>query len=604
MENLNNLDSSSTSINTNQNYLPPERNLIKLIIVILIFCFSIALFIVSVSLQKSRISKIKTDVTTETENYRDEQLKPGWSKYRNDVLGIEFQYPTKWGDIYLLPTNNITHLKNINKEFLNLTDNDLRYMVILNFSQNSSISVNFINNEYKGENYPNGYAYKYGPMDNFSELVKTENICNYHFNFQNEVYGRNVKYLESDNKCQDSIKTTLFFENPDNVNGSGSRYYNYLIKQYFFKKLNNNYFDNLLIKNNIAFYQGIESTLNFEQVIQKDINPELFKSSTSDFEEFTKSIKSFSPPTPTPITFIQNAQEDPNITTIRQYYFYLATQKLQDAYNMYQNKNIVFEEFNNWYNQVFNTHLYNIKKINTNTYIFDVDLSEQNKGIAKYRVTMKVENNKLKTLSSEQIVSKEVKFNNLTAYSRVKNNLNQIVLIKDGQEIIIESADNDYSNKIGTTKTFSNPRFSPLGNYLIYSVGGWEYSGGKVYDIKNLKIMKDVSINYPKFFEISENEKYIYSCSQSEMGGEYGAAIYSLADYQKQFDFLKSSGYSINRKCVNNFGNEETFMCDIYECNINNNIAEFTIKSQDFVKPEYQKNLIMKFNLNTGQLVQ
>lgn len=588
--------------NSETNLTPLKPKKTKIYIIPIVFFTAILAFVLNFFIQKPKLIKTSPEIVL-TEKKSEVQL--GWTKYRNDILGIEFQYPQRWGNITLSPYENITDLKTINKEFLNTTNNNFRDMVEIRFSNNNWIDFDFINDQYPGENYPNGFAEKYGPMDNFQKLIITKNICDYHFSFKNDVDGRNVTYLESDDKCEDNIKTTLFFENPDATNQSGNRYFNYQIKQYFYKKLNNAYFDNLLISNYLVSYQGSESDLNSNQIIAKS-KPEIpYDLSSSNFKEFVESIKTFTPSTPTPIIFSEKSGEDKNITTIRKYYFYLATRKLQDAYEMYLTKNITFDEFTKWYGLVFNTNVYNIKQIKANTYVFDVDISEQNKKeVAKYRIRMEIINNKINILSSEQITSKEVSFASLTAYTRIKSNKNEIVLIKDGQEIIIDSGDNDWQNKMATTRNFSDPKFSPQGNYLTYFLGGWEYSGGRVYDIKNSHILTNISIPFPTFIEISNNEKYIVGCYESGMSGEYGAFVSSFPEYKVQYDFFKNSNFNVTRKCILTNGFEETYMCDRYECKVTGDIAEFSVKSQEFVRSEDKINLLLKFNLTTGQVIQ
>ncbi|MDD4135747.1 MAG: hypothetical protein PHN66_01605 [Candidatus Shapirobacteria bacterium] len=571
------------NIETNLTPLNPKK--IKIYIIVIVFFITIITLLLSFFIQKTKLSKTNYEDTSTGKNT---EAQSGLTKYRNDILGIEFQYPETWGEMTILPSENITHLQTINKDFLNNTDNDLRYMVKLGFSKNSWISLNFINDLYPGKKYPNGDAFQYGPMDNFQTLKTSQNICNYHFNFQNKVYENNVNFSERDDKCEDDIKTTLFFENPDSTNSSGEKYYNYKIEQYFFKKLTNNFFDNLLIENFISFSQNEDSNLTFNQVLQKENEVDYFNTSSSEFKQFVKSIKVFNPPTPTPLIFSQNSKEDPNITTIRHYYFYLATQKLTDAYDMYLNKNISFDEFTKWYGQVFNTNVYNIKQNNPNIYTFNVDLSEKNLPIAKYKVTMEINNNKINTLSSEEIFGKEAKFSNLIAYSRLKSNKNEMVLIKDGNEIVIESADNDWENKIETTKTFSNPKFSSQGNYLTYKIGGWEYSGNNIYDIKNNKFIDDQNSSFTSIYEISKDEKYLINCGESRFAGDIKASIFSFPDLKLKFNFLDGIEDDVDHS---------------FDCFYDNskNIVKFILTDTK------QDNAVIKtiiYNLDTQKVVQ
>jgi len=572
--------------NIETNLIPLKPKKTKIYIVAIVFFIAIITLLLSFFIQKTKLTKTNHENTSTGKNT---EVQSGLTKYRNDILGIEFQYPETWGEIILRPYENITHLQTVNKDFLSNTDNDFRYMVEISFSKNNWIKLNFINDLYPGKKFPNGGAFQYGPMDNFQTLKTSQNICNYHFNFQNVVYDHNINFSERDDRCEDNIKTTLFFENPDSNNSSGEKYYNYKIEQYFFKKLTNNFFDNLLIENFISSYQGEDSNLTFNQVLQKENEIDYFNTSSSEFKQFVKSIKVFSPPTPTPLIFFQNSGEDPNITIIRQYYFYLATQKLSEAYDMYQNKNINFDEFKKWYDQVFNTNIYNIKQTNSNIYTFNVDLFEKNLPIAKYKVTMEVNNNKINTLSSEEILGEEVKFGNLTVYSRLKSNKNEMVLInQDGKEIVIESADNDLENKMESTKTFSNPKFSSQGNYLTYEIGGWEYFGNNIYDIKNNKFIDDQNSSFASVYEISKDEKYLINCGESRFAGDIKAAIFSFPDLNPKFNFLDGIEDNV----------DHSFNC-FYDSS--KNTVKFTLTDSN------QDNAVIKtiiYNLDTQKIVQ
>jgi len=266
----------------------------------------------------------------------------------------------------------------------------------------------------------------------------------------------------------------------------------------------------------------------------------------------------------------------------------LATQKLSDAYAMYQNKNVSFDEFTKWYYQVFNTNVYDIKQNTSNTYNFYVDISEKNQPVSKYKVAMQVNNSKINTLSSEKITSDEVKFSDSTAYTRLKSDKNEIVLIKDGKEIVVDSGDNDWVNKMGTTKTFSDPKFSSLGNYLTNIIGGWEYYAYQIYDIKNNKFVDDSSSSFSDTYEISKDEKYIINCGKSDFSGDIKATISSFPDLKIKFNFLNGIPDDMNHS---------------FDCSYNS--SENTVK---FILTDSEKdNAVIKtiiYNLDTQKVVQ
>lgn len=569
MENISTREIETNSPSDNKINLINFKNKKIKIIIFLIILFSILISSILFLIQKSKSTKsVPNSNSNSVVNYNqnvsptggNDQVEAGWIKYQNDVLGIEFIYPESWGEVSTSPSRNITHLSSINKDFLDSENNDYRYMVKLTFSNQYSISFDFINNLFPG-------SYELD-VNSFQKLLKTGDICQYQINTENS-HGYSEKY----NNCKDNVKNTLIFYD------SSKDYYNYSIKQFFYKKLNNNYFDNLLIKNSVASYQSNESNLNFDQVLQKDKYQKAGEKLMSDFEKTVNSIKVFSPPSPTQIVFQEN--EDGNINTIRKYYYLLATQKLSEAYNMYANKNISFEKFNDWYNQVFYTNVYNIKSINSNKYQFNVDIYEENEPISKYLVLMEVSNNKINTLYSEEILSDEVKFGEYSAYIRLKSGKNEVVLAKNGIQKVIDSGDNDWENKMSTTMFFDDPKFSPKGTYLIYYTVGWEWGSSIFYDIaKNKKI--DIDLSYADIF-LTDDEKYLLSCTSAGIGSGVSAIIYSTPNFNVKKDFKSII---------------ETFASPMQsKCSYSKEKSEFTI----IITDDNNQQKTIKYNPYTNQ---
>lgn len=487
------------------------------IIVVSIILFSFLIVLVLFLIQKIKLSKTNSNIST----VKDDQAESGWVKYQNDVLGIKFIYPENWGEISTSPSNNITHLSSINKDYLDSENSDYRYMVKLNFSKQIKISFDFINdlflknykfggynsatnwNTLRGQGASVNYRFD---ADKFKSLLNTGDICQYHADYKTISEGKDLIYSEKYNECKNNVKTTLIFQDsPAN--------YIYSIKQFFYKKLNNNYFNNLLIENYITnYYESVNSNLNFEQILQKDENQETDKQLILDFEKMVNSIEVFSPPVPTQTVFQENQNEDTNITTIRKYYYLLATQKLSDAYDMYSNKNISFDDFNNQYNQVFYTNIYNINLISPNEYQFNVDIREMNKTTSKYFIIMKVNNNKIDILSSEEILSEKIEFGEYSAYIRFKLNKYEVVLIKNNIEKVIDVIDiNNSNDDAKSSSSFINLKFSPKGTYLIYYLD-YDVVGGtipKIYDIINNKKIETNLDNVDLI--LTNDEKYIIS---------------------------------------------------------------------------------------------
>ena len=61
--------------------------------------------------------------------------------------------------------------------------------------------------------------------------VRREDLFDSHI-IEEIIYNNNHPILKN------NIKTTLFFENPDTENSRDEKYFNYQIKQYFYKNIN------------------------------------------------------------------------------------------------------------------------------------------------------------------------------------------------------------------------------------------------------------------------------------------------------------------------------------------------------------------------------
>lgn len=573
-----------------------KRNYIGLVVYIFASIFFVGVLVWIKS--KGELSSFVDEKIFFTEKGNQKNNDSNLVHFRNEILGLEFDYPKDWGEISMSPSNNITNLANVNEEFLDGNDqNDNKYMVTLSFSKYSSTEIKLINDSYPGTFYPSGGAYVYGPMDNFKKLIKSKNICDYEINFYKGVYYAYEIY----NSCNKGIKESVIIEGQNNYN-----YEDYHLKRWGYKRLKNGYFDNMVLLSNVAFVQSnnLSQKMTMEEIKLKDeIDENKFQEDLKDLILLMSSVKTFQPPKPTMIIFENFLNEDPNITIIRKYYHYLAIKELSMAYEMHQNINISFDEFMKWYGQVFKTTVYNVKQTKLNTYKIDVDLHEDNQVPKKYRVVMEVNNNKINTLSSEQIISEEIKFGNLLAYSRLKSDHNEMVLIDNNKEIVIERADNDFLNKIGTTARFYNPRFSPLGNYLLYDTGWWEGMYSNIYDIKNQKILIDPNRHTAYIYEISNNEKFLVNCGESDFDGTLRASIYSFPDLNLKYDFIAENNYNKSRECNLKDGEKLSWGCDTFSCNVKDNVVEFSINSDYNIDPKDKIEVFVKYDLNEERII-
>lgn len=480
-------------------------------------------------------------------------LEDSWEIWRHNILGIEFIYPEKWGEPITKPSNYITDLSTINERYKEYNDHIYKYAVTIGF-ENGGPKIEIYSDDYPGEKYPNAQTYYLGAIDNFQKLITTSNICDYKIEFKKNPTNTGTVY-EKYSECNNNVKTTFFETEKFFGWGNIGTIFEYTTKYYGFKKLRNGFFNNLLTAFAVGYSGQLYNKINYndffdlEFVNQGKISKEEHEQNKSDFIKFVNSINVYDPE-PLPVKefkIIKN--EDPNITTIRKYYYNIASGNLQEAYNMYLQKKVNFDEYKSWYENTVVANPNNFEKLEDGSYHFFVDLEDHNSEPKKYRTIMRVENNKIKTLSSEQITSELISFEDMTAFTKNKQGYNYIILSKDNKEIVIEKASDDYSKNLGEVKKYVRPKFSPKGNYLTYLSYGWEWSDGYVYDISKNEIVLKLSSMHQYGF--SEDEKYFYACGASDMVGNYMASIYSTQDFQIDTDIFKilNEGTAMNVKC-------------------------------------------------------
>ena len=265
------------------------------------------------------------------------------------------------------------------------------------------------------------------------------------------------------------------------------------------------------------------------------------------------SINTFKPVPSQEKIFEIAEKEDPNITTIRKYYFEIEKGNLENAYNMYQDKNVSFETYKEWYKNTIMVNPIDFEKLTDNRYQFKVELQDNNQKQELYRLIMEVNEGKIIPISSEEIVAGPISFGNVTAFVIQKqvgiySFKTYLMLSENGKEQVL---DEELSND-GAGKRFFGPlEFSPDGNYLISPVAGYEWRGANIYDIKNKKRVLELSI--PLITNFTSNEKYFFACAENELGGEYYAKIYSVPDFEEIYNLsIREGRYNVSVDCEYN----------------------------------------------------
>jgi len=460
---------------------------------------------------------------------------PDWTTWRNDVLGIKFSYPKKWGEPVTDPLENITDLGAIAQDTTGkvVFDNS----ITISFGNGDShVSVSLFNDVYPGEVAP-GQQYL---TDNFRQLRQSGNICNYKVEYNPDHLYWDTAPHEVYSECHGGDKTTLL----RNYN-TQNHYYNYGLWNSAYKKLQNGYFDNLLAEYWLGDTPNIsKDTLTLDdffiyKLTEGSSTLAEYEKNKADFEKFISSIQVYQPVKKPRAQFKDIKNEDPNITAIRKYYYNIYIGDLPAAYAMYQKQPVKYATYAEWYATTVVANPYDIKKIGPDTYQFMVDFQDRNQKPTVYRTTMKVSNGKLTTISAEEITSQQVKSGGLSAFTKAFRGYNYVILSKNNQEFTVEKAPNDYINSVGDALFFDGLEFSPLGHYLAYSASGWEWYSAHVYDINAGELQ---TFDAAAAYGFSKDEKMFYACADDDEGGVYYVDVYSLPNFKLKENLLDLAG--------------------------------------------------------------
>ena len=507
----------------------------KLIITLILIVISGVVFgILGYILMNFELRHINLEKIVELTVKDEPKCQKDWKEYKHDIIGIEFCYLEQWGEPTTSPKSETTRLEDVVSEFDN--EHNRNYNSFFIDFENKNISLRFFNEQYGGEYYPNSAAYAHGYADNIPLLKSTGNICEYKIDF-NENWKYKGKFNEVYNSCEKNIKTTVI----EKTQFFDQALYVYTLKSFTYKKPVNGYFDNLLIESKYGWTKQMpEQLYTLSQFLGGiEISEDQFQREKDEFAIFVNSIKTYQPIHRTFQEFEAIKGEDPQITLIRKYYWFLLNNKIKEAYEMRSDRTeLAYETFQDWYKNLYFIEPYDFKSMNPNEYEFYVKYQDHNRPKTKFRVKMFVNESVIKTLSSDEILSDEVSFGEYSAYAIKRGNKNYMILFENGEEIIIDqgaaSYDSEYSN-LGEVKSFHSPEFSPKGNYLTYTMTGWEWSVNYVYDIKE-KAIKISGSHHSSGF--TSGEKYFYVCSSVGMITGADGIVYSVPDFKVEFDVL------------------------------------------------------------------
>ena len=351
---------------------------------------------------------------------------------------------------------------------------------------------------------------------------------------------------EISNDCSGGIKTYIVKEteyfDPNTLYGDEKGpgwVYGYELAQAAYFKADNGYYDDVLVKYAPAgLTQLKETSVKTSDFFNKDFNPKKhynditekeYVQQSGEFKKFVQSIKTFSPPVRAAAEFSMPAGENPDITLIRHYYYFLETGNLDAAYALMGSNAPKRSDFDSWYSNLTKSQAQDFKKTGGNTYQFMVNLQAENEDPELYRVTSTVSNGKIDPVSSEKISSPFVFSNNKYAFAKEEKGVRYLIVYDGKEETVVDQ------NKTGKPTEeifFDGLRFSPKGDYLMYDRLGYEWFGAALYDIGSKKdIGLDASYSKADF---TPDEKYFFTCGASEFDGTFVGEAYSVPDFKPQ----------------------------------------------------------------------
>lgn len=133
----------------------------------------------------------------------------------------------------------------------------------------------------------------------------------------------------------------------------------------------------------------------------------------------------------------------------------------------------------------------------------------------------------------------QARFGAYTAFSEMRGGKEFLILKKGEEETIVDEGTeyNEQQKAAGFSESFADIKFSPQGNYLLYSASDYEMLGSFLYDIKSGKqVMQMVGARVGEGFDITPDEKYLYACVGNGFYEGVPGQVYSLPDSKQVFD--------------------------------------------------------------------
>lgn len=272
-------------------------------------------------------------------------------------------------------------------------------------------------------------------------------------------------------------------------------------------------------------------------------------------------------PVPTPIpTLPKVVSSDQDLIAL--YYQRLVNGDLQEAYDMKKYKTMDFSVFKGWYTNLKSTKFLDFIEVAPNQYDFIVELDYNDGSKETYRVLMQVEGNLLNTISS-------VTTNESPALRFVygeDGDVTTLFLAQNGNKTTIDTA------KASKYEKFNNVEITSGGDYLLYFKTGIEWNYGKIYDIKQNKVVHEIT--EPGIYGFTSDWKHFYNCSATGMASG-DVSVYSVPSFELEKDLAQSENL--------------IFSCEGYDKNANT--LKYTLSTNGF-KNQHPYS----YNFSTGEV--
>ncbi|MDD3190134.1 MAG: Ser-Thr-rich GPI-anchored membrane family protein [Candidatus Pacebacteria bacterium] len=283
------------------------------------------------------------------------------------------------------------------------------------------------------------------------------------------------------------------------------------------------------------------------------------------------------------------------IDIIERYYELLSSGDLAKAYAMRAEQDVSFEEFVKWYGEVEYAEPYDFQDLGGDTFYFFVRYKDEGEDENKYGVKMVIsENDKLSTIFVEEFMAENVISGEYETFSVKRGEGIYLIVKRDKEEVIVDKGDyefnEDHSNLV-EIKRFSRFEFSPKNDFLLYTMTGYEWNVGKVYDIKGKKeVLSIVGAVLGENFGVTPDEKYIYACTSAGFSGGNPGEVYSVPDFKRVFEAAQSWGGYMDSECEYNQEEDAIIFtlngpCREDGTNSPEKIIKYSLKKLEIVSP-------------------